>query len=609
MTPFQILPEEDTGWVRTEITQRNQFDSDEHGLAETFVREFLQNAVDARVDTAGGKAEVRFGLHVATGEDATALRKILLPLDEHLSASGLEFPAGDSIPMLVAEDFGTTGLKGSYREYVEKENYSAFFHSHGLTSKGGKSNGRWGLGKTTYSSASRIRTFFALTVRSDDEKRVPLVMGQSVLSIHKLASGRYYKPHVFIAGPEAGYPLPVEDREQVRQFSETVGFSRKDEPGLSVAIPYAQDDITKQTLIVEVLRNYYFPILTGRLVVRVCGVELSADTFDAAMKEYAVDELGADFADFVRSVSTARKEAASVTLTSLWRTDVQTAMPKELLDKMRKDYAEGKLVSADAPVVLRRKSGETVNTSVRLFFRKAPEGATGRALFVRGDITVPGMTANFPVRSANAALVASEDTIVEFLGDSENPAHTHWDGRAEKLQANWKAAAERIREIKTVLRRVHACLDQSVDAAFPDALKDIFSVKAPGNTTRLREKRRIIKKKKIEIKDRSPKLFRIVRRAGGFAVKATPHLTIEKLPMQIKIRVAYDVSRGNPFKKHSPFDFDLTDGGAVGVTRADGAKTKALTPNRFAIDVENTGFDVDVTGFDTRRDLIVDSER
>ncbi|HEY8949458.1 MAG TPA: hypothetical protein VIM56_11285 [Rhizomicrobium sp.] len=609
MTPFRILPEEDTGWVRTEITQRNQFDSDEHGLAETFVREFLQNAVDARVDNINGGADVRFDLRMLTGDDAAYLHGIVKPLDPHLKASGIELPAGESINLLVAEDFGTTGLRGNYLEYVEKENYSAFFHSHGLTSKGGKSNGRWGLGKTTYSSASRIRTFLALTVRSDDTEKTPLVMGQSVLSIHRLPDGKYYKPHVFIAGPDAGYPLPVQERKHVQELARVVGFARTDEPGLSVAIPFAKEDITKHTLIVEVLRNYYFPILTGRLVVRVCGVELSADTFDAVMKEYAVDELGADFAAFVRAVNAARGDKADATMGNQWRTDVQGAIPKEQTEKLREIYASGKLVSIDAPIVLRRKTGETINTSVRLFLRKAPEGAAGRALFVRGDITVPGMAANFPVRSANAALVAGEDTIVEFLGDSENPAHTHWDGRAEKLQTNWKAGADRIREIKTVLRRVHACLDQSVDASFPDALKDIFKVKAPGDTGRMREKREVIKKKKIEINNRSPRLFRIVRRAGGFAVKATPDLTADKLPMQIKIRVAYDVSRGNPFKKHEPFDFDLTSGGDVGITHAEGAKTKVLTSNRFAIDVENPVFDVDVTGFDARRDLIVDAER
>jgi hypothetical protein len=87
-------------------------------------------------------------------------------------------------------------------------------------------------------------------------------------------------------------------------------------------------------------------------------------------------------------------------------------------------------------------------------------------------------------------------------------------------------------------------------------------------------------------------------------VKAGPSLASDKLPLQIRVRVAYDVLRGDPFGKHSPYDFDLASNSLS--IRATGAAFAAEGPGTLLIDALTPDFEVEVEGFDPRRDLAID---
>lgn len=73
---------------------------------------------------------------------------------------------------------------------------------------------------------------------------------------------------------------------------------------------------------------------------------------------------------------------------------------------------------------------------------------------------------------------------------------------------------------------------------------------------------------------------------------------------------AYDLVRGNPFKTFSPLDFDFAKPGYLGVeVVATGAKVEIAAANVLHIIPEDKEFSVEVTGFDTHRDLRVDVRR
>ncbi|MBL0125765.1 MAG: hypothetical protein IPP88_24935, partial [Betaproteobacteria bacterium] len=142
------------------------------------------------------------------------------------------------------------------------------------------------------------------------------------------------------------------------------------------------------------------------------------------------------------------------------------------------------LVHVRVPISIRRQTGEACATSFDLYLQKAPDGVKTESLFVRGAITVPEESRYFRGRNVFGALVAAHEDIAEFLGDAENPAHTRWNGNADKLKRKWKSPTARLSEIRHSLETLYNLLAQAIESEEPDALIDIFSIEGPASTVK-----------------------------------------------------------------------------------------------------------------------------
>ena len=178
------------------------------GLTAALVREAVQNSLDANLrlnseveengDVVVYPVEVRFflsGMSKSIPQDVfSKYTKGLIP---HILAQGNGLPVEQRpdfqspTPYLLIEDSNTRGLEGDPLESEdpgendkENHNFYWFWRNVGRSGKGHGDRGRWGLGKTVFPAASKINTFFGLTVRYEDGKR--LLMGQSVLKIHHI---------------------------------------------------------------------------------------------------------------------------------------------------------------------------------------------------------------------------------------------------------------------------------------------------------------------------------------------------------------------------------------------------------------------------------------
>src|SRR5262249_54187954 len=103
-----------------------------------------------------------------------------------------------------------------------------------------------------------------------------------------------------------------------------------------------------------------------------------------------------------------------------------------------------------------------------------------------------------------------------------------------------------------------------------------------------------------------PKTFKIHKRAGGFAIVPGPGIDAGALPLKIKIRCAYDVLTGNPFKRYSDLDFSFFSAGLQIST--EGAHCWPIEPNQIDVQAERLEFSVEVSGFDSNRDLIIEAQ-
>ncbi|MCI0361140.1 MAG: hypothetical protein L0211_21885, partial [Planctomycetaceae bacterium] len=88
--------------------------------------------------------------------------------------------------------------------------------------------------------------------------------------------------------------------------------------------------------------------------------------------------------------------------------------------------------------------------------------------------------------------------------------------------------------------------------------------------------------------------------AGGFSISSREN---DGAPVfEIGVEVAYEVRRGNPFKKYERFDFAL-DAKPIMIA-AEGA-TYQSEGNKLQVRPTRSDFSVKVTGFDTHRDLAI----
>jgi hypothetical protein len=588
-------------------TQRDQFNNDDVELVDALVREALQNSLDARSGT--DPVKVRFSLHEPSAAEAAALVKFLdLPrLRQHLqlcnmAPDGLDY---EKPRVLVIEDFGTSGLLGSWDAWDEKP-FCDFWRCMGRSHKGGKTLGRWGLGKLVFSSASRANVFYGLTTVTGDAARTCL-MGQAVLTTHTTTDGTRYDSHGFFAERgEDDLQLPITNAAEIAAFQSATKVTRNGQAGLSIVVPYVRDTVTTKRLVQGVLNNYFFPILLCRLEVTVGDVTINAETFASLAKQHGGDRFAdGQLATFIGNMRAVRQ--GEVVPTSLPKNWIDVGVENALggaLKPLRDQLQNGACLCLRAPILLKRKTGQEITTHVDLFVQRAAEGMS---LFVRDTIVLPAEAKYFRGKQVFAALVADEKEVSSFLGDAENPAHTSWSASADLVEKNWRNPTARLREIRNALQRAYDALVVSMEITDPNALIDIFSAPAEAGARGRRPKGPIVRKPVIDPKPPTPRAYRLVRLLGGFALRADKGLSPEKLPFVIRVRAAYDVLRGNPFSKHDALDFDFENDELK--VSAEGAVVTAQGSNVLLVKVTALQFDVEVRGFDQKRDLIIDPAR
>lgn len=590
--------------VRVGVTQRDQFNNDEVELAEALVREVIQNSSDA--GTGSGPVKVRFSITQLDGVDAKALATQVSGLKSHLQACGIDLSplAEDSCRVLVIEDFNTKGLTGSFED-TDQGNFDSFWRVVGESQKTGQSGGRWGLGKLVYSSSSLLRVFYGLTIRNGDA--FPALMGQVVIANHRIGDD-YYPSHGFwFEGRSAtlNLQLPIRDPEEISDFKNLMGITRVGQTGLSLAIPYIRSDIDEAALIRGVVANYYFPILAGSLVVEVGNTIINDNTFlEVAEKSQSGAEMQTPFG-FVSEISgKAGKDGAITALKAIGPEDLgETHFTDENIATMKQLYADGELVHVRVPVIVKPKTAPEKTSAIDLFLMALPENERPYSLFARGPIILPGERRYFSGAMARGALIASDQDIAALLGDAENPAHTAWNPRAEKLGANWRNPKLTLDAVRHALRNLYGLIAEHAETQDEEALLDFFWLADQAQGTKGKKKKTPKIVPKIEPKE---KAISIKARKGGFDIVAGPGAAKWSFPRAIRVRIAYDMIGANPFSRHSRFDFDLEKGDGIAL-EATNADYEVLKPNILKLTAKSADFHLSAEGFDQRRDIVVDA--
>ena len=617
--------------MQQEVTQRDQFYGDEDKISKSLVRETIQNSLDAKSPNSPF-VEVAFSwLDSSSGIDISFFKDLFREQADHVKVSNLDI--GDlkyeNPKILLIEDFGTKGLTGAINK-DDDCNFSDFWRKLGVSHKTGAKLGRWGLGKLVYSSSSEIGVFFGITKRDGDSQQY--LMGQSVLNLRTF-KGQKYPTHTFFAkeelvsNPGANnqekdfMPVPIEDQNFVKQFCDNFSIDRTTKSGLSIVVPFVDPRVDKKSMISDAITNYFYPLITEKLKLKFDDQDINNENLREMAKEYAIEALGDSeqqqslLFDVIEEINAAEKTSL-LQLEDSWQDDTkldESDFRPGDLDVIRKKYESGDLVGVQLPVVIRYKNGEDKKSKFSCYIKKPTGLKKGWNIYVRSGLTLPEEK-KMMHRTALGAMIAQDEPICEFLADAENPAHTKWTTKTEKLNRgyrNQQSTAKLLRVIKNSVVDLYDLLAQDISERDDDALMDFFSFPEDSSTEKKRKKRTEPKPPR-PVPPLPPKksLFNDGRTDDGFYISsADEHFPVDMLPKIIKIKVAYCCTKGDAFKKYDPLDFRLqVSGGDIHLDRSDGVLIKNVggKGNEWTFEITEVPFKITATGFDKNRDLKVD---
>jgi hypothetical protein len=605
-------------------------------VTEALVREAIQNSLDARqrkLDRKRVAAEVRIFL---SGESAALSTERVTrwfgSIWKHIQAPGnglRDQPSpSDVCPFLVIEDFGTTGLTGDPAEHQVisdvPNNFLNFFRAEGHSDKGEQDRGSWGVGKMVFPRASRISSFFGLTVRADDAKR--LLLGRSILKYHRVASQSFKSDgYCGLLRAGDGFVLPSQESRLIEEFRTDFQIKRKEEPGLSVVVPwydvYGDDTITRDKLLIAVLHGFFYPILMGHLAVTIASPssETRLHDFDSLIREItnlgsAIDGTVLGYVDLALWAQTRKAEeflslaAPDPERAQRWSTEL---VPSTVLQELHKLSSTGTRIALRVPMSVRVKGGGSIATFFSLFLERSDLDAE-KPLFIRDELIIPDVKA--PRASRMRALVIVEDQpLAMMLRDAETPAHTQWNSTTGHFKNKYTfgtAAIDYVRFCVSELQRIAHQADQKPD---PYLTIDYFSIPLrpedtaddaiPTRRRKAKETQGVDTTTPTVIVKSQPRRFQIQRLRGGFSIRRGAFGTTP--PPVLEIRMAYDVRHGNPIKRYHPADFDVGIAPITWKGQSKGVSVITAMGNTLAVKVDDQDFHLDVTGFDPERDLYV----
>ena len=618
-------------------------------ISTALVRESIQNALDER-NREGQTETVRVRFFLSGNKYALESQHylpFLETLQPHLKASGSGLPVlpDFAAPMkyLVFEDFNTKGLEGNPKEpYVENirdgqpHNFYYFWRNVGRSGKSDDKLGRWGLGKTVFPASSRIHTFWGLTVRKSDERK--MLMGQSILRIHNREDDKKeeygYKPYGMYGKYYSTdcFAEPVESESDLSGFESNFRLERKEQPGFSIVVPFVTEEITIDHVTYAVIEQYFYPILGGKLVVEIIeednSILLEKDTIQTSVGKIDFQKLTNGNDRKIRSRESLIKlfdfarwtfhlqdsdffilKEPELTLKPRWTKGLFA--DEEGLALFRDKFERNERIAFKVPLKYHPVNGIAKTCWFHAYLEKDMTLVKPENLFVRDGITISGIT-SLDKGLVRGIVVIHDTDLARMLGDSENPAHTEWQPDSRNFKDKYTDGKEVLSFVKATLKKIYDQLQRPIEGIQKDLLIDFFSIPVEKQKTEFSPKKDISDKNntgddnsdepEIEILQGKKRPVIVEKILSGLKIIKNPEAN--ELPESMSLKLGYDVPRGNPIKSYQELDFNVTKSPIK--IEASGVYFTKKEKNELEFEIENeTHFEIILTGFDEKRDLFL----
>ncbi|CAN7653657.1 hypothetical protein [Rhizobium sp. LjRoot254] len=405
-------------------TDSEMFDRADYPYTETFVREGIQNTLDARLDM-NAPAIISFRFHKG---DLTLRREYLEQTVAYRAQAG--FPEVEqwdqnSIDWVTIEDFNTKGLAGDLNDRLG--DFWNYWLNFGVSNKEGAKRGGRGIGRVTFLIASRMQTVIALTRRNADKLRASC--GMTLLKTMRVEkNGPVLTTHAYLA---------AEEKEDSFRLHSEAGFddglatafglhgygSDPYRSGLALVIPYPHGDLTADKVIAAAIEHFAPAILNGSLIVKVDDVTIDAQSIDDVSSDYA-DNIHApairqDAARYLDLIRAAGKTAFSLDV------DVSKGLSalrdSDEVRKMQEACEKGVAVSVALNFPLRQGSA-SFPVSLNAVVAKTPDNLLPIDRLFREGMSLPDVKSSAP-GELDAVFLIDEENLATFLNLCEGKAH------------------------------------------------------------------------------------------------------------------------------------------------------------------------------------------
>lgn len=608
---------------RGKTIQMNNFRGETKKFAEIFVRELMQNFLDARIIPSKGlepRISIRL-LNKSNGLDPAYNENLLTGLVPHLEASYSEAKKNpndldfSSPKALVIEEYSTCGLTGKINKSGAKgkdERWANFWFGEGKASKKGGELGRAGEGKITYNMASLANSLIAISVR-DGENRGHL-FGKCVFPHTYEIEGIEYARNCYWClndKSEPGQPIPSSDIGLLEDFKNAYCLERSwDQSGTSWVIPFPQKSLSKENLIKAFLKDFFFTIYSSKAEIEICGEKITQSNLIGLAEKYlSGEEPSVNFLKFLLHVNASEKQDLHKAKTGWWNGKDKTlntdSFEENKYAEISKNFYLGNPVGVQFPVMVYPKGKEPIHSFIAVWIQKRNQ-ALCEHIFVRGDLIISDERRLNKRSPVFAAVIAEDKEISDFLANAEEASHLKWNREEDTLRENYKNRYETIGNVRNALPWLFNLLRGSQEKRVEDLLADILSIPDPSGKKKKSKKTAGKGKKKTDEDTPPPPRPRFFHIDDGEGIRIKPGPATKETgvsyPVTGKIKVAYErqAGFGNPFTHYHPFDFDLS---AFKEEQFKCENLNILSRNENVIEYEITGKDfyLEITGFSSKQ--------
>jgi len=609
----------------------------------TFIREAVQNSLDGRVDQ---ESPVKIKISINTGSNKLKANQVIDWFKPegitHFNSEGsglIDLPDfEEDCSYLVYEDFNTTGLNGDIwqdsRIKDRPNHFYGFYRQEGQTEKI-TGNGSAGVGKIVFPMASKVRTIFGFTTRNEDNKTY--LMGRSSLSYHKVNNKVFTGDGYFansllndkssISVPSninsdefKNFPIPIDEAKVLEKFRQEFNLKRKGESGLSIVIPWLDDSINYDELLKCVIEEYYPAVMSGALMIEIIkdddkSIIIDEETItDQASQNSSIDNdllfkilLAEEFYSAPGINNNPGKddsiELQKITKVNHRWTNKETSeclLNEEIISKIKENLESKNAVARiKIPVTIHKGDRSKDVSFFHILIQRADHQV--KPTFVRDQLIIP--EASNKKLSGYLVMVFLQDRAIDnFARSAENPSHRSWSSKVKKFKENrYRSGEDLLTFIKTAPQQIVQKLVSEDEKPDTNLLSDIFNIKLEGDDPSKKKKK---KKKKDYGNDNDdydfePRKIYFTENQidAGFKVSGGDDL---KTNRKFNIHAGYRISGSSKIKWHEE-DFKFEDLEIV----HENVSELSCSGNKISFIANSKSFSVQVSGFDTNRDLIV----